>query len=64
VKSLNAIYLIIFYHVEYYLTSSGRLVDRLLICMNGVDNVHDWFLIACEFLRIILELPLYRLLGV
>ena len=40
-KSLNAIYLIIFYYVEYYLTPRGRLVDRLPFCMNGVDGVHD-----------------------
>jgi len=35
------------------------LVDRLPICMNGVDGVHDWSLIAYECLRISLELPLY-----
>jgi len=40
-KFLNAIYFIINYYVEYYLPSCGRLVDRLPICMNGVDNVQD-----------------------
>ena len=34
-KSFNAIYLIILYFMEYYLTPGGRLVDRLPICMSG-----------------------------
>jgi len=38
---LNVIYLIIFYYVEYYLTPSGRLVDRLPICTNDVNDVQD-----------------------
>ena len=38
--SLNAIYLIVFYYVKYYLTPSGRLVDRLPIRMNGVHDMN------------------------
>jgi len=56
--------MIIFYYVKYYLIHSDRLVDRLPICMNGVDGVQDWDLIACEYSRTILELSLYHLLGV
>jgi len=40
-KSLNAIYLVIFYYVDYYLTLNGCLVDRLPICMDGVNGVYD-----------------------
>jgi len=38
---LRCYFLIIFYYVEYYLTPSGRLVDRLPISVNGVGGVHD-----------------------
>jgi len=34
-KILECYLLIIFYHVEYYLIPSGRLVDHLPICTNG-----------------------------
>jgi len=32
--------LIVFYYVKYYLTPSGRLVDRLPIRMNGVHDMN------------------------
>jgi len=60
-----------FYLFDYILlcgilsNPSGRLVDRLPICMNGVDGVHYWFsyclLVAWG---LALELPHYLLVGV
>jgi len=61
---LKCYFVLIFYHVEYYLTPSGCFVDRILICMNDVDGVHDLVFFACEYSRTSLELPLYFLLGV
>jgi len=29
------------YYVKYYLIPNGRLVDRLPICMNDVDDMQD-----------------------
>jgi len=57
-------FMLISCYVEYYLTHNGCLVNRLPICMNGVDDVQVWVHIACEGSRISLELPLYLLLGV
>jgi len=37
--------------VEYYITLSGCLVDRLPICVNGYTTCRSILLMACESLE-------------